>query len=85
MTESYKLPSALDIVADSYTGDPNHPLESAANTDWVRIFDTLDPFIADRETLEELKDTAPTSRAKDWLWGIIDTRKMYAAVTGNPF
>lgn len=85
MTDSYKLPTALDIVEDSYTGDPDHPLESARNTDWILVFDTLDVFIADRETLEELRKTAPTKRAADWLCGIMDTRKMFSAVTGNPF
>ncbi|PCE30074.1 hypothetical protein [Burkholderia ubonensis] len=86
MIDGFKpLPSAIEIADESQSMDGIHPLSSVEGTEWHRVFDLLDPFIASRDELEELRSSAPNRRAQDWLTGIIDTRKMYAIVTGNPF
>lgn len=86
MTDGFKsLPTAIDIATESALPESIHPLESVKDTDWYQIFELMDPFIASRDELEELSRTAPNRRAQDWLAGIMDTRKMFAVVTGIPF
>ncbi|MEX3960195.1 hypothetical protein [Trinickia sp. EG282A] len=86
MTDGFKpLPTAIDIAQDSQEKEGIHPLASVEGTEWHQVFDLLDPFIAARAELEEMWRTAPNRRAQDWLTGIMDYRKMLAAVTGNPF
>jgi hypothetical protein len=83
--EEFHLPTSLDIVNQAKSGELGHPLKSAEQTDWYVQLDHIDVFIADRETLEALAKTAPSTRCHDWLQGIIDTRSMFAAVTGVQF
>ncbi|RDU98737.1 hypothetical protein [Trinickia dinghuensis] len=86
MTDGFKpFPTAIDIAAESKEKDGTHPLASVEGTDWHLEFELIDPFIATRKELEELWESAPNRRAQDWLTGIMDTRRMYAVVTGNPF
>ncbi|PMS17093.1 hypothetical protein C0Z18_21815 [Trinickia dabaoshanensis] len=86
MTDGFKpFPTAIEIAEQSADADCTHPLASVEGTDWHHEFELIDPFIATRKELEELWLTAPNRRAQDWLTGIMDTRRMYAVVTGNPF
>jgi hypothetical protein len=86
MTDGFKpLPTAIEIAEESKDKEGVHPLASVEGTDWHHEFELIDPFIATRTELEELWQTAPNRRAQDWLTGIMDTRKMYAVVTGSPF
>ena len=86
MAEGFKpLPTAIDIASQSKDEEGVHPLASVEGTDWHHEFELIDPFIASRAELEDLRKSAPNRRAADWLTGIMDTRKMYAVVTGNPF
>ena len=86
MTEGFKpLPTAIDIASESNDDDGVHPLKSVEGTDWHHEFELIDPFIATRDELEYLRRTAPNRLAAAWIIGIMDTRKMYAVVTGNPF
>lgn len=83
--EEFHLPTPLDIVNQAKPGELGHPLKSVEHTDWYLQLDTIDVYIADRETLEQLAKTAPSMRCHDYLQGIIDTRTMFSVVTGNSF
>jgi hypothetical protein len=86
MTDGFKpFPTAIEIAGQSHDADSTHPLASVEGTDWHHEFELIDPFIATRKELEDLWLTAPNRRAQDWLTGIMDTRRMYSVVTGNPF
>jgi len=86
MTDGFKpLPTAIEIANQYVDSNSTHPLASVEGTEWHQVFDVLDPYIAPREELEELHRSAPNRRAQDWLTGIMDTRKMFAFVTGRPF
>lgn len=86
MNEEFQtLPTAIDIAGTSPADAGIHPLDSVIGTEWHAVFEVLDPFVAPRAELEDLHRTAPNSRARDWLTGIMDTRRMIAAVTGIPF
>ena len=86
MTDNLQtLPTVLNIAEGSQAKDSVHPLAGIQGTAWFQEFDRLDPFVASRNELERLWQSAPSRRAKDWIAGIVDTRTMYAIVTGNPF
>jgi hypothetical protein len=77
MTDQFQpLPSAIEIAATDSTSDATSPLASVEGTDWHQVFDILDPFIAKRDELAELHETAPNRRAQDWIVGLMDIRAM---------
>jgi hypothetical protein len=77
MTDQFQpLPSAIEIAATDSTSDATNPLASVEGTDWHQVFDILDPFIAKRDELAELHETAPNRRAQDWIVGLMDIRAM---------
>ena len=79
MTDQFQpLPSAIEIAANEPTGDNTSPLASVEGTEWHQVFDILDPFIAKRDELAELHETAPSRRAQDWIVGLMDMRSMDA-------
>jgi hypothetical protein len=79
MTDQFQpLPSAIEIAATEPTGDNTSPLASVEGTEWHQVFDILDPFIAKRDELAELHETAPSRRAQDWIVGLMDMRSMDA-------
>lgn len=79
MTDQFQpLPSAIEIAASDFTSDTTNPLASVEGTEWHQVFDILDPFIAKRDELAELHETAPSRRAQDWIVGLMDIRAMDA-------
>jgi hypothetical protein len=79
MTDQFQpLPTAIEIAASDSTTDTTNPLASVEGTEWYQVFDILDPFIAKRDELAELHETAPSRRAQDWIVGLMDIRAMDA-------
>ncbi|GIL13681.1 MAG: hypothetical protein BroJett038_24010 [Chloroflexota bacterium] len=62
----------------------SHPIQNMP-AEFVDELDRIDPLTCSRKSLERLYHLAPTSEAKAFIVGILDTRRMMALVTGVSF
>jgi hypothetical protein len=53
--------------------------------DWYADYEDIDPFVADRELVEHLLQTAPDDLTKGLIMGMLLIRQQIAAVTGRGF
>lgn len=52
---------------------------------WYQEFDDIDPFVADRASVEDLVVRAPNDFAAGVLCGVLMFRQQLAAMTGREF
>ena len=57
----------------------------AADPDWVWLFETVDPLIAEQRVVKQLHETAPNLYLKGVISGILMMRESIALVTGRGF
>jgi hypothetical protein len=69
------------------TQDVFESIESArgSDPDWVWLFETVDPLIAEQKVVKQLHDTAPDLYLKGVISGILMMRESIALVTGRGF
>ncbi len=58
---------------------------AAEHPAWYQEFEDIDPFVANREDVEDLVRRAPTEFASGVLCGILMFRQQLAAITGREF
>ena len=65
----------------------NHdPLMNLVDTDWHQIYiESTDLYICDKKIIEDAHHEAPTEVAKAYVYGIYESRKRAAYLTGNGF
>lgn len=53
--------------------------------EWYADYEDIDPFVADRELVEHLLQTAPNDYTRGLVTGMLLIRQQIAAVTGRGF
>lgn len=55
------------------------------DAEWVWMFETFDPLIADQQIVRQMHEAAPTEYLKGVMGGILMLRESIALVTGRGF
>ena len=69
----------LEVVMD------HRKILAAEHPEWLQEFEDIDPFVADRGSVEDLVVRAPNDFAAGMLCGILMFRQQLSAMTGREF